>query len=362
MHGRKALAYLALVAAAWLVPAGAALAGKPGGGGGGTPQGTIYFSPSDQLTSICAMDGGGGNRTTLVAGLPGGLTRASRLLHGGRRWFLRRETVPGESGPGGNANRMDFFAVREDGALRIRLTSDPAMDYWSNIGGQLSFDWAPDEDASGATISCIARRWTGTSSTDTVVPGSAGLYTADLVFDASGDIVGLAAEPTFTLSLGTIVWHGHEVADAMHFSWSPDMSRLVCDRHASQTQIRVVDAASGAATVIATSSAGAWAPDWSPDGSRIVYLSGNVRNDDPGVVTVSPTGSDRKIVFIAKNTNPFAEDSLYSPRWSPDSAWVAFTRRPMGSIASVYRVTASGASLANLTPDATENQRLWDWR
>jgi hypothetical protein len=54
-------------------------------------------------------------------------------------------------------------------------------------------DWAPDEDAGGATIGMLGRRRTGTTSADTVVPGSVGFYTAHLTFDAAGDVVGFEA-------------------------------------------------------------------------------------------------------------------------------------------------------------------------
>ena len=364
MRARRSSGHAALLIAAVLAaPAGAALAGKPGGGGGGgTPPGSIYFSPDDGWlgpSSILVMDGAGGHVATLATSVPGDQRlAASRLRHGGRRWFLKTEPVVGEAGFGG-LPRFDVYAVREDGAVHVRLTGDPTLD--CARGARTA--WTPDESAVGATISFAARRWTGASAGDTVVAGTAGLYTAHVAFDAAGDVVGLDAEPSFRVSLGTYVQNGNEAVDARAVAWSPDMTRGVCDRFSSGADIRVVDVATGASTVIA--SGGVEECDWSPDGSRIAFVGQAFTHPDPypSIYVVSPTGASRTLIFQSAKSGPVNLDSLTGLRWSSDSAQVAFEWQKSGSwYQSIYRVAATGGTAVRLRSDPAKNLCIADWR
>jgi dipeptidyl aminopeptidase/acylaminoacyl peptidase len=363
------VAVAGIAAATWTT--GVALAGKPAGGGGATPGGTICVQDlGSEVTDAIgartwvniAMDGSGANRSSLART---GDARASRMLHGGRRWFIAPEVVAGEDGPGTATKRYDLFAVRDDGGIRVRLTSDPTMEY----GWRL--DWAPDENATGSTISVIARRWTGTSSTDTVVPGSWGLYSAHLTFDGAGDVAGLAAEPSFALFLGTS--NAGSSADVDAFSWSPDMRRLVVSSFASSTsppRLRVVDAASGVSAEIGEGER----PDWSPDGSKIAYsryIPGT--RSESAIESISPDGTSRAtLVSVRTRVSATTSQSVNFPRWSPDGAYVAYvsTSEVNGAswTRSIYRVSRSGSGNVNLTPEVTAVQSgfagysLHDWR
>jgi Tol biopolymer transport system component len=182
-----------------------------------------------------------------------------------------------------------------------------------------------------------------------VVPGSAGLYAARVVFDASGNVVGLDAPPSFLVSVGTLERPEGDLADALSVSWSPDMSKVACDRVGEASRrldLRVVDVATGATTVVAT------APylqghDWAPNGSVIAYR----RVDSSGqsiIDTVAPDGSLRRTVTTAG----------VDPRFSGDSAWIAFVRG-----GDVWRVGAAGGKAVNLTSEkGTETRDLVDWR
>src|SRR5436190_1165171 len=78
-----------------------------------------------------------------------------------------------------------------------------------------------------AMNAALASRWDGT----TTVIGSAGVYGAQVLFDASGNVTGLASEPTLLGLVGTFVGsNGREYANAHSFSWSPDMAQIVSDR------------------------------------------------------------------------------------------------------------------------------------
>jgi hypothetical protein len=289
------------------------------------------------------MDGNGGNRALV---LPAHLneTCASRLLHGGKRWLLTREDAGGP--------RRDLFAVREDGALHVRLTGDPTMDYWRPA-------WAPDEDAAGATISMFGRQWAGTTP-DTVVPGTEGLYTAHLTFDGGGNVVGLDAGPVFALSLGTKVIGGQPQPDAFTYCWSPDMTKIATDNR-DRDQIRVVDVASGAVLALGPGVS----PDWSPDGSKIAYTRLAPKKGASyawALQTVRPDGTG--VATLLSLRLGFNEMMQWT-KWSPDGAYLAYTLTTDSNY--VYRVASNGSGNTNLTPDAAPGGLgfgfvLVDWR
>jgi hypothetical protein len=310
-----------------------------------------------------SMDGGGGSRADLFSTQSGDV-QASRRLHGGKRWFLTREIVPGE--PGFGVARRELFAVREDGALHVRLTGQPTMQY-------LRVDWAPDEDESGATISMFGRQWTGTSAADTVVAGTCGLYVAHLSFDADGNAVGLDADPVFRFDLGTYGPPGQELPNARTYSWSPDMTKLAVDMR-NPGDIRVIDAVTGAVASFGPGEA----PDWSPDGTRIAYarfVPGSSSSRDAWTIqTANPEGgSVATLASFRTRVSASTSQSVTGPKWSPDGAHVAyqyvFTQNGARWMHSVYRVAASGGTSTNLTPEVgtgtgggTFGLGLRDWR
>jgi len=357
-------ARLAALALASVLGTGDAFAGKPPGGTPTPAVGTIYFADFATFESstmsyvMGSMDGDGGNRTVLTRITD--LSPPSRRLHGGKRWFLALEAVGGSIG---NSARKDLFAVREDGVLRVRLTVDPTMQYWMPR-------WAPDEVEEGATVSMLARRWTGTGSADTVVPGSAGLYSAHLSFDGAGDAIGLDADPAPLAPLGTVPdAFGRETPDVGSYSWSPGMSEVVVQSRAGE-QLRVVAVPSGATTPLGPGQD----PDWSPVGSRIAYarfVRGRTASRDTWVIeTVSGDGSGRETVVSAKYGITGAEAS--KPKWSPDGVHIAYqyVDQNGGNWTNyIYRVAADGTGMANLTPEVTPGTSngfsglaLSDWR
>jgi Tol biopolymer transport system component len=232
-------------------------------------------------------------------------------------------------------------------------------------------DWAPDEDASGATVSILGRQWTGLTSSDTVVDGTWGLYTAHLTFDGDGDVVGLDAEPTFAVFLGTKVpGSGLPQPDVASYSWAPDMTRLVADSW-NTGQIRVVDAASGDVVPLGAGED----PDWSPDGSKIAYrrlIDGKKPGD--ALQTVRPDGSGvSTVLFLKRFVSSVTSQYLDFPKWSPDGAYLAYqhTLEDNGSSWTryIYRIAADGTGNTNLTPEVTTGSggasfglSLRDWR
>ena len=349
------------------------LAGKPGGTSPPPATGTIYFQDLSTLDATNntytygSMDGSGGSRAVLLRTSHD--ARPSRRLHGGTRWFLasvRLDLV--------GLSRNDLIAVREDGAREVRLTNNDGTMAYSNL------DWAPDEDGASATVSMVARRWTGPTRDDTVVPGTAGLYTAHLTFDGTGDVVGLDADPAYRLSLGIVGDSLGERADARGYSWSPDMARLVVqsyyggwdgDPSTPDPQIRVVDATSGAVTPLGAGDV----PDWSPDGSKIAYRRW-IDGKFPGFAlqTVRPDGSGvATLLFFKQRVGATRSQYLYSPKWSPDGAYLAYeyvdAQNGYSWTHYIYRIAADGTGKTNLTPEVTTGSgggvfglALVDWR
>ncbi len=366
----------AVVVAAFAAAVGTAretFAGKPGGTTPPPATGTIYYqdlSTSEGNPSTYtygSMDGNGGSRAVLLRTSDG--ARPSSLLHGGKRWFLASVQLPLVG-----VTRNDIFAVREDGAGEVRLTNNDGTMAYSNL------EWAPDEDASGATVSMVARRWTGPTKDDTVVPGTAGLYTAHLSFDGAGDVVGLDADPAYRLSLGIVYDAAGERADAFGYSWSPDMTRLVVRSYfgiwddssaTDDPQIRVVDAASGAVTPLGSGDAA----DWSPDGSKIAYRRW-IDGRQPGFAlqTVRPDGGGSATLLVHKHRVGATRSQYpYSLKWSPDGAHLAYQYTLVDNGYSwtnyIYRIAADGTGNTNLTPEVATGSGggffglgLVDWR
>jgi hypothetical protein len=354
------LALVALLSVAGLVVSGTAAAGKPGGGGGGegpVPAGRIYFqdgfaaTPWPGLTypyaaPIESMDAAGGGRVSHPSMRWPGPARVSRQPHGGFRWFLDVQPVVGEPFLGAGT-RSDVYAVREDGGARVRLTSDPLTQYaWC--------DWAPDEDASAATIGVTAKRFAGPTAADGVIPGSCGLYTARLTFDAAGDVVGLDAEPQLTLPLPSRVAGGLEHLDVGAFSWAPDMSSVAFNRNfVSPDRIFLANVATGVVTDVGPGRS----PEWSPDGARIACIRATTSRSGKTthlLESLRPDGSDRRtLTSVDERVSNTLHASLALPRWSPDGAHVAYnyvvsTNGGGTTTSFVYRVGSGGGTPTQL--------------
>ena len=318
MASRRNLLYCALALVVCALLAVADHKGKPhgkpgggGGGGGGDPTGVIYFTLSGELHT---MNADGSNKTALPTDVSG---EPSRTLHGDHRWFLQvRDTADGRQ----------LFAVRDDGdeGFAVQLTTDTTL----VVVPLMSARWGVDD----TEVSWVAQR------TD-IVEG--GIYAADIVFDALGNVTGLAAQPVGPLVEGSIITVNSELRpDIRSHDWSPDGNAIVYDtvqpNGTIAHQITIADVVAGTSTVHPTANQAA-GPVWSPDGSKIAY-------GGKPIATINPDGSGEKTILRG----------FLGPNWSPTGDHMIFSKPASvldGERQDVYRSNAKGGSRANLTSE-----------
>ena len=189
---RKLAAFVGLLiipAAASLLVIGVTASGAPPpqNTGGGT---IYYIGPCDGAqqggTAVMrTMNSDGSNNRQLGFGLFG---NPSTALHGGYRWFLYHQPIPDSYYLDGT-QRFELFALRSDYDYQNNNNSTTRVQLTNDIDLQAQ-PWSTAWVSGDQTISIRARRWSG----GVVVEG--GIYTASPVFDANGNITGLAAQPT----------------------------------------------------------------------------------------------------------------------------------------------------------------------
>jgi TolB protein len=131
-------------------------------------------------------------------------------------------------------------------------------------------------------------------------------------------------------------------------TWSPD-SRSVAfmrERLTQESDIYRVSVASGAVRRLTTSQVTNSSPAWSPCGDTIAYVSEPVTGGHAQIWLMSPDGSNQR--------HPVDEPvSADDPAWSPDCAWIAFTRgRDFGDIgndAEIYAMRPDGSDYRRIT-------------
>jgi Tol biopolymer transport system component len=144
-------------------------------------------------------------------------------------------------------------------------------------------------------------------------------------------------------------------------AWSPDGTRIAFTREGGgDTNIWVIDLATGVQTRLTSGQELKSEPDWSPDGSRIAYVS------DPFILGATTLFSNPDI--WAMNADGNGNVQLTSHRWadtapvfSPNGSQIAFTRRrpdtdPQAFFnypGDIYAMNADGSNQHNLTASGT---------
>ncbi|MBP7937726.1 MAG: hypothetical protein KA354_24055 [Phycisphaerae bacterium] len=325
-----------LVAALLVIGTAVSGAWAQKGGGGRTGGGTIFFEDCGACTYTWSMNSDGSNINPL--GFFACFQYPSRTLHNTHRWFLAVGTIPDSYYPDGTTQRAEVFAYRDD-CTKVQLTNDatldPAGSWWYGM------QWLPGDQK----ISFKARRWSGTTITE------GGIYTADLLYDADGNIIGLAAQPTLALafSLNASGWPDFGV-----HSWDPAGNRVVYNGNAV-TGLWVADLAANTRTLILAGNAAY--PDWSPDGTKILFNRG-------GICTIKPNGTGLKEVIKPTYLETVYWSGFGHAYFSPTGSHIVCVgcTSHNGGNNDVFRATSSGGSLTNLTKTDSVNEIPIGWR
>jgi hypothetical protein len=283
----------------------------------------IYFRVQNRVWSM-ASDGS--SKSQLPAGVDGD---PSRLLHGGRRWFLNFLQVGGTYTDG--TPRAEVVAVRDDAQVSVQLTNDaaakPTWVRWAKDDGFASIcqvDWS-----GGAPASRLVRvpvSFDASGSPEVAGAASAVVSVGQVQIDGTG-----AVYPTVT---------GHD--------WSPDGDRVVWTETSSASSALRITTVDGATTTL---TAGSY-PSWSNDGTAIAFTGPD------GVEAIAPDGSAHRVVVRNGSRDGFGR-----PDWSPTGSHVAYWRWSRRTFTGdVLRATSGGAGATDLTSDVQDPALPVGWR
>ena len=134
-------------------------------------------------------------------------------------------------------------------------------------------------------------------------------------------------------------------------TWSPDATRLAFRTGRSQAPAVVAGTFDGRDEVLADTNSPLTPEDWSPDGSLIAYTN-STRN----------TGADLWLLPLEKPRKPRVLLQTPANEWdakfSPDSAWIAFTSNELGA-PDVYVMRVDGSAKTRISVDGGSSPR---WR
>ncbi len=340
----------------------------PGGGGGETLTGTIYFYLDSQIYS---MNPDGEDKTPLGIYWNDSFTRntmPSSELYGEHRWFLQWRIVDGAY-PDGYPTRCELFAVRDDGNVIVQLTDDPDLDHRRQDIVWAVDAWNSDGPKVDGLVSFIAQRWEGN------VVVEAGIYAAAIEFHENGNVKDQLLAPELLVEGGVIptphpgplgFWFDPDIST---FDWAPDGTRIVYDAWDYDPDI---DEMNLRGLFIANLQTGLmdqllvpdgrfpYDPYWSPDGTKIAFMSQNNIN------TINIDGMDRQIIVeydVSKWLGGLG--GVWVSGWSPTGSHLLYTSsiyKGFRLTTDVYRVRADGEGAKNLTRHTDASCRGIAWR
>jgi len=266
---------------------------------------TLYYV-TDRLTpgvpNLVAAPAGGG-KPRLVTQHKEGAVRFPHIAldgstlayeHGGRLY-----TIPAV---GGQPRRIDILAAtdeKQNSVVRV-----------SQASGLTELEASPD----GKTLALGFRGeiWT-------------------LPADKGGDARRLVSNP----------------ANDYDFWWSPDGARLafVSDR-SGNFDIYVADVKTREVKQVSTDPSDESSPKWSPDGKSIGFVRSGRQG---GIYAVPADGSGPPVRVAASDGNNLFGTGILGWSWSPDSRWIAFSRRDPTDTRDIWIVPAGGGKAVNVT-------------
>jgi len=298
--------------------------------GGIVPPGTIYFTHAG---STWSMNGDGSAKIPLPAGVSGA---PSHQLHGGQRWFLQFQAVSGTYPD--NSQRQELFVVRGDGLYGIQLTMQADLKPYPLSPNPAR--WKFDD----GQVSWVAARWVGTSLT------APGIYASQILFDGSGNVVGLASQPMSALVPGSLVSQNSTLRpDISAHDWSPDNIRLVYSTISDTASLRrlyIANTLTSGSPLYLPTSRPAGSPSWSPAGTKILFQAAEFSGE---IYSISADGTGEKRLI---RTHSGMINGLFEPHWSQNGQHILYGT--WGSILGderqdTYRAKADGSGRTNLT-------------
>jgi Tol biopolymer transport system component len=231
-------------------------------------------------------------------------------------WSPDGSTILFSMGPSQGPSGLDVWRVHPDGSGLVNVTADGLFN--GDAG------WSPD----GSRIVYIRNTSDGVSQTE-----DRGIYS--IAPDGTGRIQLTASE-----------------RDSKP-AWSPNGSQIAFTRSTgpgADDEIFVMNTNGGSVTNITNDPADDELPVWSPDGSKILFLS--PRSGSWQLYTMGATGNNLSQLTATDHTGPGV--------WSPDGAYIAFTRRPeAGNKFSVWTMTASGDDETVVSTGGNNSDLTW---
>ncbi len=205
------------------------------------------------------------------------------------------------------------------------MTNDPDLEGIDDI------HWQPGDVA----ISWVAQRWD--SETNQVV--ETGVYEVLLVYDGSGDLLGVVPESVMLL------WSEPDIGS---HDWSPDGTRIVYNLQTTN-ELWIADVVTDEIDLLYAGPANGAV--WSPDGSTIAFheavYKGNIK-------TIKTDGSGLTTIVLSGNGGNPKQAS--TPHWSPTGSHLIYSVWWNDGFDAfyndVYRAKANGSGKTNLTPDS----------
>lgn len=131
------------------------------------------------------------------------------------------------------------------------------------------------------------------------------------------------------------------------FYWSPDSKKIafVSDRNGN-FDLYVIDVETKQEKLLSNDPHDESSPKWSPDGKFLSFLRSGPQ---AGLYIVPADGSTPPKRIAESQGNNLFGIGISSYSWSPDSQWIAFTRRDHQETGDIWIVSVSGGKAVNVT-------------
>jgi TolB protein len=246
----------------------------------------------------------------------------------------------------------DLFRMAADGRGSTRVAALPGeenLPAWSADGKRFAFVGVDGPPGYGPLK---VMNVDGTAQREIVVAAFGGVCCASWSPDGT-QLAFYGLDSMFTFGIGVIDVDGTNLrwlpgtADAVPnaATWSPDGRRIAfgaSDRTTFLSSIRIVDA-DGSNPRVLTSGLLRLQPSWSPDGSQIAFAAMNDRQDALRIAVIDTNGTGERYVSTS------GSDAM--PAWSPDGRFIVY-EHGIGSSRHIYKMSVSGGSPEDLTPNA----------